>query len=278
MRRTLAFLGVCLLAVACSARSNNFGNPTDAGGGDADTSPDVPDAKPDASPRQQIGEPCDGPDSCVEEALCIGTAEGEFVCMAKCTVNYDLCMDGSVCLPVMTQDASICYLGGGFAEKEACNSNLDCAPGLLCFGTSGQFFCRQACDEGLGACASDDYCLRLSTGAGLCRDTVGAPCPGAPCATGLGCSLDDPDISSLFPGGYCTKDCGSDADCPGDSVCRKFPSVAKSICVGSCSHPSDCRFNAGYDCYDATSCSDSADPTACETFFGGHRLCLTAAP
>ncbi len=132
--RRLTVLELLLLSTvaACSARSNGFGDPPDVSDAGADAADvrasDMADMPVDDP--SEVGEECRGPRDCVEDALCIGTADDRFVCMAKCTDTYSICDDGSVCLPVMTQSAAICYIGGSAEKEAACASNLDCATGL----------------------------------------------------------------------------------------------------------------------------------------------------
>lgn len=274
--RRLAPLCLCAVLAACSARSNNFGDPPDASDMGTDTAEDMPsDAAGDMSQPRAIGEECRGPRDCVQEALCIGTDDERFVCMAKCDQTYSICDDGSICLPVMTQNAAICYTGGTRPALSECGSNLDCAPGQLCFGAAADFYCRQACatDE----CDDADYCLELSTGAGLCRSKIGAPCLQTACPDGLDCTVNDPELDGMFPSGYCTVfDCTGDADCGAGAVCREVPGTTdRTACYATCEHRSDCRFNGRYDCLDISSCSDAADPEACEALFGDDSICVS---
>jgi hypothetical protein len=275
--RRLTVLELLLLSTvaACSARSNGFGDPpdvSDAGADAADVRPSDMADMPVDDPSE-VGEECRGPRDCVEDALCIGTADDRFVCMAKCTDTYSICDDGSVCLPVMTQSAAICYIGGSAEKEAACASNLDCATGLLCFGSGAEFYCREACtgDE----CAEGDYCLELSTGAGLCRSAIGAPCLEEACPEELDCTVNDGEFDPLFPSGYCTVfDCTNDAECGPGAVCREVPGATdRTACYATCDHRSDCRFNGSYGCLDASVCAGSSDTEACEALFADESLC-----
>lgn len=268
-RLQIPALLACLLS--CSSGANNFGGRPDAGDAASDAA-DTGDAAGDT--LLAVGSPCSGPSECVAGALCIGTVAGAFECMRRCDVAYVLCEAGSVCLPVMTQDAAICYTGGTANETESCQNNLDCGSGLLCFGASGQFYCQPACGE-VDDCRADQMCLRLDSGAGLCRNTVGAACvSGAECAAGLVCSDDGGDLSGRLPGGYCTSSCQRDTDCPTDAVCRAVVGGAQRACLATCTHRSQCRFNGQYDCLDATVCAASTDPGACQAMFGEDSLCV----
>ncbi len=281
MRLRFVHLLIVVVLVGCSSnRRDGFGDDRDLGaredgGGQDAQAPDtgLRDLGPPAP-----GSPCAGPTECGPNALCIGKAEGGFACMATCSVPYDLCVDGSVCLPVMSGNAAVCYLGGGVEQSASCTSNLDCASGNLCFGADGEFYCRPACDERDG-CRGGEYCLRLASGAGFCREEVGAPCPGADCAQGLECSTSMPEVASIFASGYCTRPCSVDLECPGDAVCVKHPSSPDvAVCFDRCGHDSECRFNAGFRCMGAENCSGSGDPEGCEQFFGEDRFCLDSTP
>lgn len=260
-----------LLIAACSSRTDNFGGPADVG----DTGRDAEHDANDAPRLAGIGETCTGPDQCVSEALCIGATAGVFRCMEICPRPYAICDSGAVCLPVMTQDAAICYEGGAGQTTDGCENNLGCAAGLLCFGASGEFYCRPACDETAGRCATAENCLRLASGAGLCRSAVGAACDDASdCEGDLTCSHQLDDVTGRFVGGYCTTTCLTDTDCPANARCRSLPGATEPICLQSCSHRSECRFNGSYGCLDATECGSSSDPAACQAMFGDDSLCV----
>jgi hypothetical protein len=60
-------------------------------------------------------------------------------------------------------------------------------------------------------------------------------------------------VTSGFPGGYCTRPCTTDGDCPLDSACS-----LQQSCRRRCTSDADCRQSEGYYC---------APPTS------GHMLC-----
>ena len=195
--------------------------------------------------------------------------------MQRCAQPYDLCVGEAICLPVMTDEAAICYIGGVEGSTMPCANNLDCAPGLLCFGASNEYYCRRACDDTAEQCASGEACERLDSGAGLCRAVVGTACTSsADCDSELQCSDDIGSVSGLFPGGYCSKSCQQDADCPATAVCGTVPGTTSGVCLQACQHISDCRFNANYACADASICNLSTDPDACQQMFGAESLCV----
>lgn len=76
-------------------------------------------------------------------------------------------------------------------------------------------------------------------GVGPEGDVVGGSCTGdGQCAEGSRCL-----VEGDFPGGTCTVDCDSQADCPSGSACVQ---ENDGTCLLSCESASDCR--AGYDC------------------------------
>lgn len=70
-------------------------------------------------------------------------------------------------------------------------------------------------------------------------DVVGGPCDtGGGCAGGSACLT-----ASMYPGGMCTVDCETQADCPNGTACVQ---ESGGTCLLACSSASDCR--DGYDC------------------------------
>jgi hypothetical protein len=198
--------------------------------------------------------------------------------MATCDEHWRLCADGSVCTPLRNGSA-VCFTGGAGSERDECVFNTDCAPGLLCFGTSAEAYCLSACHELDPACGPDQICRTRSSGKGYCRDALGAPCEAsADCAGSLGCTTEELDTGEqeLFPSGYCALfDCETNSDCPGDSVCRPLGAgdSARRLCLDVCASDADCRFHQGYRCLGAASCEGSDSPESCEARFGPLTLC-----
>jgi hypothetical protein len=266
------------LVSVCLACGNGFepsdpdaGSPTDAGSNDAS----VHDA---SGGPPVVGDPCRGPADCVDGATCIGTESGEFRCMSVCDDPYSLCDDGSICTPVSESVTSVCYIGGSLEQNQDCASNLECAPGLLCFGTGDQFYCRDGCetDTGVG-CLPGEYCRGLPTGAGICRPTLGESCAtAADCpAPGLECSAElEGDWDTVYPGGYCTTACQTNEDCSIGSRCVGLPTGGDRICLRPCEHVSDCRFNEDYRCVASENCSAEPDPELCTALTGPSAACL----
>ncbi|QDG54720.1 hypothetical protein FIV42_29440 [Persicimonas caeni] len=253
-------------------------------GVDADaTGLDSGDDTADTDTKNEIGEPCFGPQDCVEGASCIGTGQNDqFVCMENCTEAGRICDDGSVCTSRLASADPICFTAGTTPRGERCDTNLDCEPGTLCFGSDNEYYCLQACHElDPGVCPQDTYCDTISeSGKGLCRTRVGAGCTSsADCTDTLTCSEELGDaFAGLLPGGYCTQsECSADADCPGDSVCRTFPDTSTAICVATCATDGDCRFNADYRCLRDGYCNEVSNPEGCEAFRAGEDVCFPVA-
>jgi hypothetical protein len=80
---------------------------------------------------------------------------------------------------------------------------------------------------------------------------IGAPCKppsGSSCTANAGCCGTGKFFCATLdhPGGYCKKDCKSDADCPTGSVCAGDSSLGE--CHKSCNAAADCRTAEGYIC------------------------------
>lgn len=248
----------------------------DAGVSDMGTDSDV-DLVDMSDAKSQIGESCNGPADCVDGASCIGTFDGSFVCMAFCETPYSLCDDASVCTPVSDGASAVCYIGGDAGATDPCTSNLACAPGLLCFGSEPDFYCRTACEAATGeGCLPGEFCLELATGAGVCRDLIGSSCEvDSDCSAGLGCTAAIDDAwAAAYPGGYCTSACSTDEDCSFGSRCASIPDSQTQVCIKSCEHVSDCRFNTSYRCVERTDCEDEPDVELCEALTVAGSACL----
>jgi len=75
-------------------------------------------------------------------------------------------------------------------------------------------------------------------GVGREGDVVGGPCEAGGCAGGSTCLVD-----TMFPGGTCTVECETQADCPGGTVCVQ---EGGGTCLLACDAADDCR--EGYGC------------------------------
>lgn len=107
--------------------------------------------------------------------------------------------------------------------------------------------CR-SCGAGQ-ACVNGD-CKAVDGGAGQVgtQCTVDSEC--AALGSGFTCKLKTSSMMNDYTGGYCTKTCGSDLDCPGKSLClgpQPGYGETDSICWSQCTTAAECR--SGYDCY-----------------------------
>lgn len=85
------------------------------------------------------------------------------------------------------------------------------------------------------------------SGVGRDGDVVGGSCTASGgCAGGSSCLTD-----SMYPGGMCTVDCDTQADCPGGSVCVQ---ESGGTCLLACRSAGDCR--DGYGCEDKSTVDD----------------------
>lgn len=75
-------------------------------------------------------------------------------------------------------------------------------------------------------------------GVGTEGDVVGGPCTEGGCAGGSSCL-----VASMYPGGTCTVDCTTQADCPDGTVCVQ---ESGGTCLLACDSADDCR--DGYGC------------------------------
>jgi hypothetical protein len=75
---------------------------------------------------------------------------------------------------------------------------------------------------------------------------------GAPCGSSAECGDAPPFACDVTrTGGYCTRPCATNFDCPIEAVCAPVPG-AGSVCVKKCDTGNDCRFGEGYVCHSAT--------------------------
>jgi hypothetical protein len=255
---------------------------TDAGDAEpSDTS--APDGS-DATGQREVGEICQGPEDCVEAASCIGTGQpDQYRCMQNCEERWRICDDGSVCTPRLNSAEPICFTAGTSPRGARCETNLECEPGTLCFGSGGELYCLEACHHlDPGVCPDDARCELIDNGGkGLCRSRLGASCTtSADCSSTLTCSEElGAEFESLLRAGYCTDaECASDADCPFDGVCRTVPTAEgntqTAICMATCATDGDCRFNQDYRCLRDGYCDETSDPEACEAFRAGEDICF----
>ncbi len=145
------------------------------------------------------------------------------------------------------------------------------------------------CACGSGNQSTPDAGVDMNADALLCQ---GAGCIGATCSADTDCTegsgsgqptcwtttlLNNTQFVTT-PGGYCTRQCQTDADC-GTAKCVAFPSSGSSYCMARCSSATRCR-KPGYSCaYDGDggicfpnanfNCNPSTGDGTCE--FGANK-------
>lgn len=192
---------------------------------------------------------------CCQNGKCIGSPDNARI--ATCGQNGVECANcGTRACTEFKCEGS----GAGGGTGGACGPNT-C--GGCCSGTTANSICIdpgtatncgkagavcKSCGAGQ-ACVNGD-CKAVDGGAGQVGTTctVDAECT----ALGGGSSCKQKTSSQLndYAGGYCTKTCGSDLDCPGSSFCLgPQPGYGEkdSICWAGCTTSAECR--SGYDCY-----------------------------
>jgi len=213
------------------------------------------DADCDIPGEECIGGTCQRP-PCATDGDC---PEGLACVAGDCIVPP--CVTDADCLGAQICDDGDCIIDADCPTCLACTANDDCGPGWLCAGTDGTVpgFCTKLCSAqsdcpGNSACfgiEGEDFNLCLNDDAsdvGLCHDgyvcteepSACGDCPaGQVCDEDAGACVEQPCIvcetcetSADCPGGECLSDgtrdlcfleCGSDADCPGDSACLEVP-------------------------------------------------------
>lgn len=106
--------------------------------------------------------------------------------------------------------------------------------------------CGRLCDQVCGTCPDSGVCQADGR---VCRPALPI---GAPCAAALDCGIGRVCLGAQdgAPGGYCTKVCQEDSECPAPGRCEMGPRDER-ICVPSCepeSSPDSCRTEEGYRC------------------------------
>lgn len=174
---------------------------------------------------------------CDSETLACNPASGN--CERKCKPG--MCSAEYQCVPTTGECIKHCETPFKPTGKD------ECAAGLKCQATSGD--CVPLC-EGV-TCAPAQWCEPdLVANKGKCVDGpppagfVGATCDsdadcevsGTKCGGNfdfLGLIMSNEPLA--FENGYCTKDCQSDFECPGGSICLI------GECMDACASNSDCR-------------------------------------
>jgi uncharacterized membrane protein YgcG len=218
--------------------------------------------------------------ACCANSVCQGT----LVCSRnQCQVNTTTNDAGTSC---GAQGQACC--AGGF-----CLSPYTCASGTNTCTMAAPVDAGPTCGAQGQTCCSGSFCLYPFSCASASNTCVtaapidaGTPDAGAMRALGEPCTLSGDCASGLcqqlgFSGGYCTKNCGSQADCPGGSECSANPTGGAKVCLKDCSVPAGvgaaggCR--SGYVCDKANTSLDGLPvcTPACAslTTCGAARAC-----
>ena len=134
-----------------------------------------------------------------------GVDGGPSPCRTDCDCPFNLSCARGACVPLN--------------RPNLCCANPGCPPGSSCVNPDGT----------RGTCG-------MMTG----TVPVGQACTGSSDCNGGFCI----NMSSGFPGGYCSTGCGGGQMCPGDAVCHTLG--RNQVCLDGCNTNSDCR--TGYGC------------------------------
>ena len=270
---------------------------------------------------------CESDEVCGEGNVCYQLDGGQRACLAGCERDTD-CRSGYTCqqfdakvcypepepepesragLPCTTQVE--CGVGG-YCQTEAeteqfvdgycftkigCRSNSECGGGDFCESLGeGTTACMDGCTFA-GDCREGYGCFRRASGPGSICYPEG---PWEPTGeTGIACTrpsdCDEAEFcagGSLFPGGYCTRECEQDDECPEGSHCGSGYEGSR-LCLADCASGAECRASEGHVCDDRDfdqidECHPSASGAssvgeACTSLFdcgGGIRgLCVNNA-
>jgi len=165
--------------------------------------------------------------TCAPNFACLPSPSGgQGACVGQataCDVNAQTgCGAGESCLPLAGEGiggvAFVCAPGGARAADEACGTQDDCGPTLLCDDGA----CRAACDPASPACSGGGLCRDVSMQFGLATGALGAcdpACGDGTCGFGETCAS-------------CADDCGGACDVCGDATCGATESCAS--CAVDC--------------------------------------------
>ena len=206
---------------------------------------------------------CESIDDCREGYDCIN-AGGQLVCFTPqpmgeglagnpCTANAD-CGQNGFC----QTEAQGGFPGGYCIGELGCRQDSDCGGDNLCFtlGQSGQTGCLDGC-TGEADCRDGYECFSTQGGDSFCNivPEMLTGETGKICGSDADC--DDAEVCILeaegFGGGYCTRECEDDDECPMGSHCGNFSQSDPSspgTCLDDCASDAECRVVDGYACGD----------------------------
>ncbi|RLB51349.1 MAG: hypothetical protein DRJ42_16950, partial [Deltaproteobacteria bacterium] len=198
-----------------------------------------------------LGEACFGDDEC-ESGAC-RLVGGDPVCVQDCNpaTNASICPTGYVC-EITGCDIGSCVAGtpGPAAVDAPCTADADCATSWCVDAPDGGRRCAQQCTEGGSSCPEARVCVTDGFPCGECR----VPVPGDPLPFGSACAVGTDCIDGLCRGGFCSRSCTTDPECPASHRC------SAEVCVAGEPRP------PGALCIDAAECGTEA-PVCAEVDF-----------
>lgn len=272
---------LCLHMLACTdepvdpSLDMSADTPSDQAADARDGAEDLAQDPPEDTPKDLgVGDQCTSPLECGEDKQCVRQGDS-FVCMSMCAQPYRRCEGGHICTPIASGSINVCYLGGMTPSGESCTTNMECASGNRCVGTTDQRYCYESCTQE-DTCLGDNTCYLTNPDRGICTSPVGVPCSQTrPCQTDLSCSdtLSPPE-QEAWPQPICTAACQQDNECPGGTRCKALID-GQPQCVNTCTDTKECIFGAGMICQNAQeACGDRPEDAPCRERFGDARLCV----
>jgi hypothetical protein len=177
---------------------------------------------------------------------CAGCCDSSGACVTDngsnvtCGINGDACAD--------------CFASGAICGPTKACVGLDggcpvCGPGT-CEPCTGGCCVQNQCSTctgdgpGVGAgCTSRFDCTGIDQ---LLIDSAGRP--GGPPI----CRTSESPSGTLYPGGFCTRQCDDDAQCGAGNVCGTYGGrwgETTSLCYPGCDVDADCHRSSGYRCF-----------------------------
>ncbi|MHB8872653.1 MAG: hypothetical protein ACYC8T_03105 [Myxococcaceae bacterium] len=212
---------------------------------------------------------CSGTASCNSGNCPSGCCSAGGVCLAG-TANSDCGSFGLACEVCNTGAGQAC-VGQSCTGTTSCNAtncaNGCCSSGICLQGNvntnCGNYAAQcQICNSSAGQSCIGQTCTSATAG-------VGDPCTNSSQCAGLGtgytCKQATNPGGYPYSGGYCTRSCTVDTECPtGSSFCAGVNAMygeSDQFCWKSCPAGNECR-TVGYKCYGITSMS-GADSKGC---------------
>ena len=209
----LAAMGLALALAGCSGSSNTCKKTSDCPSGQICTSAGT------CSADKCAGVTCNGHQTCdATSGKCTGTC----------------CQAGDCADPRTQCDETACQSGGNACVQKQCDPA--CQTGFTCNPVANPPTCEATClTQG---CPNPNEMCNAQTGACEVRPPVAGEV-GSNCTSTADCNPNGGSNFTCFssvPGGYCSKTCSADTDCPQGAFCG-----SNGICIDACdSHLGDC--------------------------------------